>query len=109
MKCANPGCGRWTENLHEGTLRLVERTVKPEDRVSGGDGGFPVCIVESRYFWLCQDCSLGYLIRGWSGEELLLEPRMASCETETQATVKALPRRRPISRVQFAVVQSGLA
>jgi hypothetical protein len=57
MRRANPVCGLRSEDLHNGTLRLVELDVSPENRILGAEGGFPICSVPTRYFWLCEECS----------------------------------------------------
>ncbi len=74
MQCANPRCRQSAHDLQDGTLRLVELDVAPEDRVVRSDGGFPVCAVPSRYFWLCAQCSKVLIIKRWTLAGLILEP-----------------------------------
>ena len=76
MRCANPECGRVADDLTSGALRLIELDVPPEQRVTRSEGGFPVCAVRSRYFWLCEQCCEVLRIRCWTGNELIFEHRM---------------------------------
>lgn len=75
MRCANPVCSLKSQDLRDGILRLIELDVAPEDRILGAEGGFPVCSVPSRYFWLCKECSRVLIIKRWTSTELILEPR----------------------------------
>ena len=74
MHCANTRCNQHARDLRGGTLRLVELDVPPEDRIVRGDGGFPVCSVPSKYFWLCAECSKLWTIERWTPTGLLLAP-----------------------------------
>ena len=74
MRCANSACGYDAQDLQDGTLRLLEVEVSPEERVMRSDGGFPVCAVLSKYFWLCAECSRIFNIRRWTHAGLVLEP-----------------------------------
>lgn len=109
MKCANPECARWAEDLHEGTLRLVERAVDPADRVRGSDGGFPVCIVESRYFWLCKDCAHGYIIHSWFDDQPILQPRTLRLQTQGAAPLSEVTERRSVSHLRMEMPQRNVA
>jgi hypothetical protein len=80
MKCANPNCVHLAENLFEGKLRLIEMTVPPETRTTGGEEGFPICHVPSRYFWLCPDCSDSLAIESWTPAGLLLRSKSRKTE-----------------------------
>jgi len=73
MQCANPECRTPAEDLSAGVLRLVELDVPPEERVVRSDGGFPVCSVPSRYFWLCPRCSSYLRVRRWTPDGVTLE------------------------------------
>jgi hypothetical protein len=73
MHCANPNCRRKAEDLLDGTLWLVESEVPPDDRITGAAGGFPVCSVRSRYFWLCAECSRVLIVKKWRPPELFFE------------------------------------
>jgi hypothetical protein len=75
MRCANPACCLRSQDLHDGSLRLIELDVAPEDRILGAEGGFPICNVPTRYFWLCANCSRVLSIKRWTSTELMLEPR----------------------------------
>lgn len=76
MRCANPDCNQLANDLTTGALRLLELDMPPELRVIRSDGGFPVCTVPSRYFWLCEHCSKFLSIRRWTKEGLTLEFKM---------------------------------
>ena len=75
MQCANPDCRAPAIELSAGILRLIELDVPPEHRVVRSDGGFPVCSVPSRYFWLCPKCSSYLRIRRWTVDGITLETR----------------------------------
>jgi hypothetical protein len=66
MRCANPQCGQIAGDIFEGTLRLVELDLAPGARLEGNEGGFPVCTVPSRFFWLCPACSKAILVVRWT-------------------------------------------
>jgi hypothetical protein len=74
MECANPNCRRDAQILQDGTLRLLEMDMSPEDRLEGSDYGFPVCTVPSRFFWLCAVCSRVLRMKRWTTGGLVLEP-----------------------------------
>jgi hypothetical protein len=76
MQCANPECRNPAFDLSTGVLRLIELAVPPADRVVRSDGGFPVCSVPSRYFWLCPKCSSFLRIRQWTHDGLIFEQRL---------------------------------
>lgn len=75
MRCANPDCQAPAVELSGGALRLLELDVPPEERVVRSDGGFPVCAVPSRYFWLCPSCSSYLTMRRWTLDGVILESR----------------------------------
>ena len=77
MRCANPECGEIAVDLSTGVLRLIELEVPTEERVSRSDGGFPVCSVPSRYFWLCPRCASFLRIARWTPEGTTLERKTA--------------------------------
>lgn len=66
MKCANPECRRDAQHLSDGTLLLIEMDLPPEERLAGGEFGFPVCTAPSKYFWLCKACSRSLRIVRWT-------------------------------------------
>jgi len=74
MRCANSECGRNAQHLFEGTLWLVELDVPPGARIVGDESGFPICVVPSRYFWLCPDCSRSMKVHGWTSKEIIVRP-----------------------------------
>lgn len=75
MQCANPDCRVPAVDLSAGILRLIELDVAPEERVIRSDGGFPVCSVPSRYFWLCPKCSAYLRLRRWTASGIIFESR----------------------------------
>jgi len=75
MYCANPECGREAKDLTSGVLRSIELDVPPEQRVTRSDGGFPICVVRSRYFWLCEQCCEVLSVRRWTANGLVFERR----------------------------------
>lgn len=74
MHCANSQCARLAQHLFEGTLWFVELELPPGARISGDGNGFPVCIVPSRYFWLCSDCSRSMKIHKWTRAGIVFWP-----------------------------------
>lgn len=76
MQCANPDCNQTACDVTSGTLRLLELEVPPEQRIVRSEGGFPVCCVPSRYFWLCDHCSRFLRVRRWTKDGLVLEYRV---------------------------------
>ncbi len=98
MFCANPACRLKSEDLHDGTLRLVELDVAPEDRILGADGGFPVCSVATRYFWLCQECSRILTIKRWTSTGLVLESRE---DTNVHPSLHVHGYRKPAARKEL--------
>lgn len=85
MHCANPDCETPAVDLSTGVLRLIELDVSPEQRVIRSDGGFPVCSVPCRYFWLCPRCSSFLGIMRWTPDGLTFE-RRTNAGTRTGAT-----------------------
>ena len=75
MHCANPECDHVANDLTIGVLRLIEIDVPPEQRVTRSEWGFPVCVVRSRYFWLCERCCEVLSIRRWTENGLVFERR----------------------------------
>lgn len=104
MQCANPECRRDAQDLQKGTLRLLEMDVPPEKRVVRSDSGFPICMVPSRYFWLCAECSHFLKIKRWTTNGLILEQVQNEKAREITAEIgrfppekQALPHRLRIS------------
>lgn len=93
MQCANPECEVPALDLAKGVLRLIELEVPPEKRVVRSEGGFPVCSVPSRYFWLCQSCSSFLRIRRWTANGLIFEQKMNSRTSEIDHRIP--PRSQP--------------
>jgi hypothetical protein len=75
MQCANPDCQAPAADLNTGVLSLIELDVAPDERVIRSDGGFPVCSVPSRYFWVCQSCSVFLRIKRWTPGGLVFATR----------------------------------
>jgi hypothetical protein len=75
VHCANPNCNVLAVNLNTGILRLIELDMPPDKRVVRSDGGFPVCSVPSRYFWLCESCSSSMRIKRWTPDGLTFVQR----------------------------------
>jgi len=71
MKCANPECLQSSHDLLEGTLWRLELEASPEERTLGSEGGFPICSVPTRYFWLCGRCSKRLVIKRWTAGGLV--------------------------------------
>lgn len=103
MKCVNPKCRQDAQDLHTGTLRLLELAIPPEERIVRGDSGFPVIVVPSRYFWLCPQCSRTWKMKRWTPAGLVLEPNLDdSGQGQARQTVKVPPARQvPRSRLQM--------
>ena len=97
MRCANPECGRIAEHLFDGTLRLIELDLPPRQRTTGDESGFPVCIVPTRYFWLCQECSRSVEIHRWTLRGIIVKPlaKSATLAAGQAATTSNLLRSRP--------------
>lgn len=103
MHCVNPECRRDAQDLHAGTLRLLELAIPPEERIVRADSGFPVVVVPSRYFWLCAECSRRWRMKRWTREGLLLEPNLpGNAPQQVTQTVKVPPARHlPWPRMQM--------
>ena len=75
MQCANPKCRQDALDLQAGTLCLIELSLPPDERIIRADGGFPVVVAPSRYFWLCPECSRIWKMRRWTSAGVDLEPK----------------------------------
>jgi hypothetical protein len=106
MHCANPACRLKSEDLHDGVLRLIELDVAPEDRILGAEGGFPICSVPTRYFWLCEECSRVLTIKRWTSTGLIFEPRE---DTNATPSLHAHGSRKPIVRAELRFAWSNQA
>lgn len=102
MQCMNPNCRQEAQDLHTGTLRLLELAIPPLERVVRADGDFPVVAVPSRFFWLCSQCSRAWRMKCWTTAGLVLVPNQPDNSQEwTPQTVKVAPARQlPQSRLQ---------
>lgn len=99
MQCANPKCRVDAHHLENGTLRLLEMEVPPEKRTVGADSGFPVCVVPTRYFWLCAECSRFLKMRRWTSAGLVLESIQRAVGQEARVqNVKMPPAERGSQR-----------
>ena len=103
MRCANPACKAPAFDLSAGVLRLVELDVPPEERVIRSDGGFPVCSVPSRYFWLCPACSSFLRISRWTPQGLAFEYISAVTAGKTSSRALSLQS----SRVSLNLVRKS--
>ena len=74
MRCVNPVCGLWAHDIFAGTLWCLEQEVPLDARIEGDEGGFPVCVVPTRYLWLCPACSRTMRVRGWTPDEVIFGP-----------------------------------
>ncbi len=96
MQCANPDCRTPAVDLSTGVLRLLELEVPPEERVVRSDGGFPICVVPTRYFWLCPKCSSFLRIKRWTRVGLTFEHKTTGREMDIhESLVIPLEPRRP--------------
>ena len=75
MKCANPSCTNTLVYLRGGVLRLLEMEAEPHTRLHGHGDGFPVYRPSARYFWLCAECSEKFVMKRWTPDGVVLEPR----------------------------------
>ena len=105
MQCANPKCDQNLYDLLDGKLRLVELDVPPEERVLRSDGGFPICIVPSRYFWLCANCSKVLTIKKWTVSGLIFETIDRGSSREI--LVRSM-RKRPVKAVTSRIREQGV-
>lgn len=103
MQCANPDCRKPAGDLSTGVLTLLELDVPPEKRVIRSDGGFPVCSVPSRYFWLCAKCSGSLKVRRWTTTGLMLEDRATGKMSEGKD--RLFPFAKPASRTPLTVTR----
>ncbi len=76
MNCANPECRAVMQEMHGGTVRMLELEVPPEERIARSEWGFPTLCVPTRYVWLCASCSRVFRLRRWTADGLILEPRL---------------------------------
>ena len=90
MNCSNPECGRAAGDIRVGIVRLLEMEAVPDERVTGSDTGFPVCSVQSRYFWLCEECSKALSIKKWTAAGIVLGPRNAGIPLPASRPVKSV-------------------
>ena len=79
MNCANPKCGAVMQEMHGGTMRMLELEVPPEERIARSEWGFPILCVPTRYVWLCASCSRVFKLLRWTADGLILEPRLVDC------------------------------
>jgi hypothetical protein len=94
MQCANPKCRRDALDLQTGTLCLIELSLPPDERIIRADGGFPVAVAPSRYFWLCPECSRIWKMKRWTSAGVDLEPnRQDWRQTQEAQAEKIAPAR----------------
>jgi hypothetical protein len=103
MHCANPECGCVADDLTSGVLRLVELEVPPEQRVTRSDSGFPICAVQSRYFWLCEQCCGVLSIRRWTDSGLIFELRTSGRSMRNAVQEIGLPVARVAQGPQLVI------
>jgi hypothetical protein len=100
MRCANPKCRAFAENLFKGVLKLIEFETPPDERLLYAAGGFPVCSARTRYFWLCETCSKHLTIRKWNSTGLVLGALFE--KGDSQQAVR--PPRMPVPKTGRAVL-----
>ena len=93
MKCANPECNA-PADLSAGVLRLIELDVPPEQRLIRSDGGFPICSVPSRYFWLCPTCASHMKIKRWTHDGITFELRPSDVD-QLNTCIQSFSHSRP--------------
>lgn len=92
MKCANPECHSNLLYLRGGTLRLLELEPPAASRIHGNGSGFSVSTPQTRYFWLCPECSKTMSLKRWTQEGLVIEFRDAADPSKLRTwTVVACP------------------
>lgn len=99
MRCANPHCERVADDFFTGTLWLVEQEVPPDARIAGDEGGFPVCVVPTRYFWLCPACSKVMEVRSWTPMEVVFGPSRELRRSAEISSFNNSATRRPENQV----------
>lgn len=102
MNCVNRECGRAADDIRLGVLRMLEMEVVPDARITGSDTGFPVCSVQSRYFWLCEQCSKTLSIKKWTAAGIVLAPRNAGIPFPAPRPVKSASATDAIQRSRLA-------
>lgn len=90
MHCANPKCCAADDDLLRGTLQAVEFETTPEERLLYAAGGFPVCAVRTRFFWLCPVCARRFTIRTWNSAGPVLQP-LPGMDSEERESLLSKP------------------
>jgi hypothetical protein len=72
MQCANPSCSKELLYLREGRLEQVELESACDEQLQPDDGAFTMRPLPSKFFWLCGDCVITYVIKRWTTTGLVL-------------------------------------
>jgi hypothetical protein len=72
MQCANPSCPKELLYLREGRLEQVELESARDEQLPSDDGAFTMRPLPSKFFWLCGDCAITYIIKRWTTTGLVL-------------------------------------
>jgi hypothetical protein len=75
MQCANPQCSKELLYLREGRIQLLELESCSEDQFRPDDGAFAMKSEPSKFFWLCGECAMTYVIKRWTTSGLVLVVR----------------------------------
>jgi len=83
MHCANAECSRGLLDLPGGSVWLMQLEVPPDQSAPSDDPGFSMCTLPTKYFWLCADCSLRFVISRWTPSGLVLVRRQPGLRGST--------------------------
>jgi hypothetical protein len=75
LQCANSSCSKELLYLREGRLELVELAPASDHQVQPDGGAFAMNSLPSKFFWLCGDCAITYIIKRWTTAGLVLASR----------------------------------
>jgi len=95
MRCANTQCNFESPYLRDGSLHLLELHACRTGRLEGDEGGFPRHCSNSKYFWLCGQCTQEFVIASWTPSGIVLAPKKQSTSTVDQEASAYVPRRYP--------------
>ena len=95
MRCANHQCNFESPYLRDGSLHLLELHACITGRLEGDEGGFPQHCSNSKYFWLCSECTQAFEIARWTPSGIVLAPKTQSTSTVDQDFPADVSRRYP--------------